>query len=131
MKTASVPSPLNLNVLLIALLFAALVFIVVTGRRVPVVSNTRIAMVILLVLGMTMCQISGIGRVAALGVWTHPLSILGYVLGAAILVIGLATVFGWKLPYLQNDTQAIVIVAILTGVKIVNAVAHSLLSRGG
>ena len=130
MKTTSVPSPLNMSVLLIALLFAAVVFVAVTGKRVPIISNTRVAMIALLALGMTMCQISGIGRVAALGVWTHPLSILGYILGAAILVIGLATVFGWKLPYIQSDVHAIVVVAILTGVKIVNAVAHSLLSRG-
>ena len=131
MKTASVSSPLSLNVLLVALLFAAVVFIVVTGKRVPVISNTRVAMLALLVLGMTMCTLGGIGRVAALNQWAHPLSILGYLLGALILLIGLATVLGMKLPYIQSDEQAVVIVAILAGAKIVNAVIHSLLSRGG
>jgi hypothetical protein len=67
MKTASVPSPLNLNVLLVAVAFAALVFAVVTGKRVPLISNLRIAMAVLLVLGMTMCALGGIGRVAAQG----------------------------------------------------------------
>jgi hypothetical protein len=48
MKTASVPSPLNLNVLLVAVLFAVLVFAVVTGKRVPLISNLRIALAVLL-----------------------------------------------------------------------------------
>jgi len=129
MKTASVPSPLSLNVMLVAVLFAALVFVVVTGKRVPLISNTRIAMAVLLVLGLTLCALGGIGRVAALGEWAHPLSILGYLLGALILVIGFATVFGLKLPYIQNDVQAIIIVSLLTGAKIVNSVIHSLLLR--
>jgi hypothetical protein len=47
-KTASVPSPLNLNVLLVAVLFAALVFVVVTGKRVPLISNLLTAMAVLL-----------------------------------------------------------------------------------
>jgi hypothetical protein len=129
MKTASVPSPLNLNVLLVAVLFAALVFAVVTGKRVPLISNFRIAMAVLLVLGLTMCTTGGIGRVSALGQWTHPLSILGYLLGALILVIGLATVFGLKLPYIQSEVQAVIIVSILTVAKIVESVIHSLLVR--
>jgi hypothetical protein len=127
MKTASVTPPLSLNVLLVALLFAAVIFVAVTGKRIPIISNMRIAMVALLVLGMTMCTMGSIGRVAVAGQWTHPLSILGYILGALILIVGFAAIFGWKLPYIQSDTQAIVIVAILTGAKIVNAVLHNLL----
>ena len=129
MKTASVPSPLNLNVLLVAVAFAALVFAVVTGKRVPLISNLRIAMAVLLVLGMTMCALGGIGRVAAQGQWSHPLSILGYLLGTLILVIGLATVFGLKLPYIQSDVQAVIIVSILTVAKIANSVIHNLMTH--
>ncbi len=80
MKTASVSSPLNFPVLLVAVLFAALVFTVVTGRKIPFITNTQTAMVVLLVLGMTMCALGGIGRVSALGQWAQPLSILGYLL---------------------------------------------------
>jgi len=127
MKATSVPSPLSFNVLLVALLFAGVVFVAVTGRRIPIISNVRIAMIALLVLGMTMCTMGGIGRVAAAGQWAHPLSIIGYILGALILIVGFATIFGWKLPYIQSDTQDIVIVAVLTGAKIVNAVVHNIL----
>lgn len=130
MKSTSMTSPISLNVFVFALLFAAVVFVAITGRRVPVISNARIAMLVLLVLGMTMCAIGGIGRVAAAGQWTHPLSILGYLLGALILIIGLATIFGMKLPYIQGDAQAVIIVACLTAAKVVNAVIHHFIWPG-
>ena len=129
MKTTSIPSPINLSVIILALLIAAVVFVAVTGRKVPVISNTRIAMGVILLLGMAMCT-SGIGRVAAIQQWTHPLAVLGYLLGALILVIGLVTVFGWKLPYIQSDVQAIIIAAVLIGAKVANTVIHSLISVG-
>jgi hypothetical protein len=129
MKTGSVPSSISLSVIVFALLFAAVVFITVTGKKVPVISNTRVAMVALLLLGMAMCT-SGIGRVAAIQQWMHPLSILGYLLGVLILVIGLATTFGLKLPYIQNDIQAIILVTILVGVKVLDTVLHGVLASG-
>ena len=129
MKTTSLPSLVNLNVIILALLIAAVGFVAVTGKKVPVISNTRVAMGVMLLLGMAMCT-SGIGRVAAIQQWMHPLAIIGYLLGALILVIGLGTVFGWKLPYIQNDAQAILIVAVLIGVKVVNTLVHSFFTTG-
>ena len=129
MKTTFVPAPIGLNIILLALLIAAIAFIAVTGKRVPVISNGRIAMGAVLVLGMAMCT-SGIGRVAAIQQWTHPLAILGYLLGALILVIGLGTIFGWKVPFIQSDTQAILIVAVLVGVKVVDTLVHSFFTPG-
>ena len=129
MKTTSIPAPVNLNVIVLAQLIAAVVFVAATGKKIPVISNTRVAMSVILLLGMTMCT-SGIGRVAAIQQWTHPLAILGYLLGALILFIGLGTVFGWKLPYIQSDAQAILIVAVLIGAKVANTVIHSLFSVG-
>ena len=43
--------------------------------------------ILLVLIGMAICAQGGIGRVAALGVWSHPLSILGYLLGGLILLI--------------------------------------------
>ncbi|MGD8403620.1 MAG: hypothetical protein PVJ21_08160 [Anaerolineales bacterium] len=129
MKTTSLPSPISLNVILLALLIVAIVFIAVTGKKVPILSNTRVVMGLVLVLGMAMCT-SGIGRVAALQQWTHPLSILGYLIGIAILAIGLGTVIGWKLPFIQSDVQAILVITVLIGLKVVNTLAHSLFTAG-
>jgi hypothetical protein len=43
--------------------------------------NSRITFVIVLLVGMAMCT-AGIGKAARLGLWVHPLSIAGYILGA-------------------------------------------------
>jgi hypothetical protein len=115
--------------ILLALLVAAVVFVSVTGKKVPVLQHTRSAMLVVLVLGMAMCT-SGIGRVAAAQQWTHPLAILGYLLGAAILLVGLATIFGWQLPFIQSDTQAMLVVAVLIAIKVVNTLVHSFFTSG-
>jgi hypothetical protein len=47
-----------------------------------------------------------------------------------ILLVALAVFVGWKLPYIQSDQQALLAIAILASLKLVNAVAHSLLTPG-
>jgi hypothetical protein len=96
---------------------------------VPVLSSVRVDIILLVILGIMICTQGGIGRVTATGQWTHPLSIIGYILGGTILLIALSVFVGWKLPMIQNDQQALIAIAILIGVKIVNAVTHYLLSR--
>jgi hypothetical protein len=129
MKTISQTPVITPGILVLILLSAAVVFIGVTGKKVPVLSNLRVDIVLLVVLGMTICSQGGIGRVAAAGLWAHPLSIVGYVLGGLILLITLSVFVGWKLPLIQNEQQALIAVAVLACLKIVNAVAHYLLSR--
>jgi hypothetical protein len=97
---------------------------------VPLLSNVRVNIVLLVVIGMTICSQGGIGRIAAIGQWAHPLSIIGYVLGGLILLVAASVFFGWKLPYIQSEQQALLAIAILAGFKVVNAVIHSLLPSG-
>jgi len=129
MKPASIPSPISLNIILLALLFVAVVYIGATGKKLPVLSNIRVDIILLVVIGMTICSQGGIGRVAAIGQWSHPLSIIGYVLGGLILLIAASVFVGWKLPYIQTDQQALLAIAILAGLKVVNAITHHLLVR--
>ena len=121
--------PITPAILGLALLAAVVVFIGATGKKVPVLSNVRVDIILLVIIGVTMCTQGGIGRVAATGQWSHPLSIIGYVLGGTILLITLAVFVGWKLPFIQNDQQALIVIAILAGLKVLNAVTHYLLSR--
>jgi len=130
MKTASISSPISLTIIILALLFAIVTFIGVTGKKVPLLSNVRVDMLLLVVIGMTICSQGGIGRIAAANQWSHPLAIIGYVLGGLILLITLAVFVGWKLPYIQSDQQALLAIAILAGLKVVNAMAHSFLFPG-
>jgi hypothetical protein len=111
------------------LLFVAVVFIGYTGKRIPVLSNIRVDVILLVVLGMAICTQGGIGRIAATGQWTHPQAIVGYILGGLILLIALFTFIGWKMPYIQTDQQALLAIAVLVGLKVVNAIVHYLLAR--
>ncbi len=131
MKAISQPAVITPGVLVLALLAAAIVFIGATGKKVPLLSNVRVDIILLVILGMSICTQAGIGRIAATGQWSHPLSIVGYVLGGLILLITLAVFVGWKLPFIQTDQQALIAIAILASLKILNAVTHYLLSRSG
>lgn len=129
MKTIAQPAVITPSVVLLALLAAVVVFIGATGKRVPLLSNVRLDIVLLVLIGLSICTQAGIGRIAATGQWTHPQAIVGYILGATILLITLAVFVGWKLPFIQNDQQALIAIAILASLKVVNAVTHYLLSR--
>jgi hypothetical protein len=129
MKTMSETSALNPSVLILTALAAAVVFIALRGSSLPLLSNLKVNLAILLVLGMAICAQGGIGRVAAAGQWAHPLAILAYLLGAAILVLAAAVFFDIKLPLVTSQQQAFVIVVMLMGAKVVDSVSHSLLNR--
>jgi hypothetical protein len=130
MKTIAQPAVITPTIIGLILLAAAVVFIGVTGKKVPLLSNVRVDIILLVMIGMTICTQGGIGRVAATGQWTHPLSIIGYILGGLILLITLSAFVGWKLPYIANDQQALLAIAIIANLKVVNAVTHYLLARG-
>jgi hypothetical protein len=129
MKTITQPSVLSPSILILALLALAVVLIGVTGRKVPLLSNIRLDIILLVVLGMAICSQGGIGRVAATGQWAHPLAIVGYILGGLILLIALSVFVGWKLPYIQNDQQALLAIALLACLKVANAFTHYYLLR--
>ena len=129
MKAISQPAVITPSIIGLALLAAAVVFIGATGKKVPVLSNVRVDILLLVIIGMAMCTQGGIGRVAATGEWSNPLAIVGYILGGLILFITLAVFVGWKLPFIQTDQQALIAIAILISLKVVNAVTHYLLAR--
>lgn len=129
MKTIAQPAVITPTIIGLALLAVAVVYIGMTGKRVPLLSNIRVDIILLVIIGMAICTQGGIGRIAATGEWSHLLSILGYILGGLILLITLAVFAGWKLPYIQSDQQALLAVAILAGLKVINAVSHYLLAR--
>ena len=129
MKPITQPAVITPGILLLTLLFAAVVFIGATGKKVPVLSNVRVDIILLVILGMAICTQGGIGRIAATGQWSHPQAIIGYLLGGSILLVATVVFIGWKLPFIQNDQQALIAVAILASLKVVNAVTHYLLSR--
>lgn len=127
MKTMNLPAVISPTIIGLLLLAGAVLFIGATGKKVPLLSNVRLDILLLVVIGMLICTEGGIGRVAAAGQWIHPLAIVGYILGGLILLITLAVFAGWKLPMIASDQRALLAVAVLAALKVVNAVAHSLL----
>jgi hypothetical protein len=128
MKTMSQPAVITLAILVLALLAVAVTFVGVTGKKVPMLSSVKLDIILLVVIGMAICAQGGIGRIAALGQWSHVQSIIGYVLGGLILFITLAVFAGWKLPMAQSKQQALLAIAVLAGLKVVNALIHSVWS---
>jgi hypothetical protein len=102
--------------LALALACAAIVAATLAGRPLPLINGPRGALLALLILGMAACT-GGIGQVGASGRWLAPLAIAGYVLGAAILAVIVSALAGWKLPWVANETQAVLAVAGLMAVK--------------
>jgi hypothetical protein len=87
-----------------------------TGRMLPVISGPRATLIALFIVGFAMCAF-GIMQVAASGHWASPLAIVGYLLGAIILVVFISALTGRNLPFVHTDDQAVVAIALLMGVK--------------
>jgi len=125
MKTNQISmSSTNLTVIVLGLLAAWLVYAVLTGRKFPLVSSDKAALIALLVIGGAMCTTGGIGRVAAAGAWWHPLSILGHLAGAAILVVAIAGLTGIRLPWINDARQAFLAMTALSIFKILLTAFH-------
>ncbi len=116
----------NLAVIVLGILAALLIFAVLTGRKVPLLSTDRAALLALVVVGMVMCTLGGIGPMAASRAWLHPFSILAYLLGAAIVLIGIAALFGKNIPPLTSFHQSFTAVAVIAAVKLVLTTIHHL-----
>lgn len=119
MKTNAMPfMGNNLTTAVLGVLALVIVFAALTGRRLPLVSSDRAALIALVVVGMAMCA-RGIGRVAAAGLWAHPVAIVGYLLGAVILALAVAVLVGKPFPWVTTVRQAIVAVAGLGVAKLI------------
>lgn len=128
MKTNSVSTAggSSLTVIALGILAALLVIAVLTGRKIPLLSSERAALLVLVVIGMVMCAQGGIGRVAASGEWLHPIAILSYLLGATAFVIGIAALFGKNIPPMTSYYQSFVAVAVIALVKVILTTLHRL-----
>lgn len=114
-NTLTTGSVVGLPILLGAII-AVIAYSVYANKSLPLIGSPRAALVVMLVLGMTMCT-AGIGQVAASGRWASPLAIAGYLLGAALLVILIGGLAGWKMPLITGPRDAVLAAGGLIGVK--------------
>ncbi len=99
---------------------------VIVGVKLPLLSTYKAGLIFLLIAGMAVCA-PGIGRVAAVNGWAHPVSILGYLVGALILVIIAAGLMSKPLPMITDSRSALIAATSLVGVKMLLTLVHPLL----
>ena len=95
-----------------------------SGWPIPLAANDRTALITLGFLGMALCS-QGIGRIAEDKRWTHPISLLGMLIGALILVLWIGRLFNFELPYASTDSQAILTIGVLMGTKFLLARSYA------
>jgi hypothetical protein len=119
MATNTVTSSTNgLITLVLGLLAAGLVFLVLTGRNVPIVGNGAGALLALGILGIAMCTMSGIGSVQGTLGWTHPLTIIGSILGVAAVLVVALPLLGVQLPLIADNQSTVLTLAVIMLVKV-------------
>ena len=118
-----VVNPISIGLVILA---ALLVVGVLNGRKIPMISGDRAALGVLFIIGFAMCSF-GIKKVADAGLWTHPLSIVGYILGALILLYTAAGYFNFRLPMVSSAREAFIVVAVLIVGKLALSILHRLL----
>lgn len=126
MKVNTLLSGVNPVVIVLGILATLLVYAVLTRKRVPILNTDRSALLGFIVIGMAICSQIGIGRVSASGAWAHPISIVGYLLGAAIVLTGLAALFGKPIPPLTSYHQSFQAVVVIAVIKIGLTTIHRL-----
>ena len=102
--------------LVLGVIAAGIIYTHQTGKVLPIITGPRATLIALFIVGFAMCAF-GIGQVAASGHWISPLAIVGYLLGAIILLVFISAFTGRNLPFVQTDDQAVVAIALLMGVK--------------
>lgn len=82
-----------LGTFLVAVALAA-ALVAAGGRALPLVGAGSGALIAVAVIGMAGCAVGGIGQAPAIG-WTHPVTLIGIVLGVVALAVIAAGLLGW------------------------------------
>ncbi len=80
---------------LLVALAVAIALMAAAGRELPWVGVGRGALIAVAIVGMAGCAIGGIGQAPSIG-WTHPVTIIGILLGIVALAVIGAGLFGWS-----------------------------------
>lgn len=79
---------------------------------VSTIANSRLVFVVVTAVGMAMCS-AGIGKAARLGLWIHPITITGYVLGALALLLAAHGALRFQVLPLTNVQALVAIFGII------------------
>lgn len=113
----------NMQGIIIAVFTLAVTGLIVyaglSGKQIWFVNGPRSAAITLGAIGMAFCTIS-VGRFITAAP-AHPLTILGYLIGAVALLAFFTQVFHWELPVVTDPTNALWVIAVCVVLKTVIA----------
>lgn len=98
-----------------------------SGKDIWFIDSPRMAVITLAAAGMVMCT-PGVIHFISDGP-AHPLTLLGYLLGALALLILLTHIFGWNISVLSVPVPALWILAGIIVAKSVIGLFHSVLVK--
>ncbi len=125
MQAASSLGGNTIGLVVLGIIEAAIAFVVLTNTALPVIGNNRITLIVFILIGFAMCSMGM--EIPQYG-WSNPFNLVGSVLGVAILAIGMAAIFGARLPFLADERAAIFAITALMIVKIVLAGVRAVVS---
>ena len=91
--------------------------------RIPFIHTYRAGFFALFVAGFAFCSVGGISQAPTYG-WAHPISITGYVLGIAALLLGATVLLQISVPGISSVQSAILVLGALMVVKGVLAIFY-------
>ncbi len=110
----------NISILIFeAVIVIVLVFAGLSGRNFLFIQGARSATLTLGIIGMLLCILS-VGKFISAAP-AHPLSILGYLLGAIAMAAFLTQLLHWSIPKLENPQTALIVLALAMFAKSVIA----------
>ena len=127
MKTNQLSTGVNLVISIgLVVLAAVLAFRALTGMKIPLITSDRTALLAIFLIGFAMCGL-GISRISATGQWSHPLTIIGYVLGLLAMLFAAAGYFGSHFAFVHDPRGAMIAVLAVIMLKLFLAIVHRLI----
>lgn len=103
-----------------SILMGLAIALLIAGKQLewdlPIIRQDRTTLIVIGGLGMLLCG-AGVGRIVADKRWLYPISLLSMVIGAALMVIWVGRLFNRALPWAATDSEAILTMGVLMGVK--------------
>lgn len=116
----------TLATLPIGLVGATIVTGALEGWNLPLVSGDKGALVAMALTGLVMCGIGGPAVTVGHFGFAHPVTIIGAVLGVAVLAVLAATFTGFWLPGIDNMRASLVALSVLVSGKVLLVVLRHL-----
>jgi hypothetical protein len=94
------------------------IYIILSGKKIPLIGNMKAAFIILFIIGLTMSILGGI-RDYPDGKFTMPGILLGFlmVLGISAIILLIIMLIGVKIPFIPTYKEAFMVMAAIIIIK--------------